>query len=180
MCSPIIQDLFRFLDDDRPPFRWILMGPLRSGSPIHIDPCGTAAWNSLIAGVFVCVLRLLLLLCSHGPVRRRRMELPHRRCVCSWRLLYFQTLKEIIMNIFKHLRRLWWIFWLHYRYCWRFLYFETLNFCTRAHDVICWINLSYFKELIYNVHTLLHSYSPIYRIGLKRWVLFCFFFPLFF
>jgi len=37
-------------DDERPDFRWILIGPPRSGSTFHIDPNCTSAWNALISG----------------------------------------------------------------------------------------------------------------------------------
>ena len=45
------KDLFEYMkEEDRPDYRWILVGGSRSGSPLHQDPHRTSAWNALICG----------------------------------------------------------------------------------------------------------------------------------
>lgn len=44
------EDLFSILGKDRPDFRWLIIGPARSGSSFHVDPNSTSAWNAVIRG----------------------------------------------------------------------------------------------------------------------------------
>lgn len=45
------EDFFDVLNaDQRPPYRWLIIGPERSGASWHVDPVLTSAWNTLLCG----------------------------------------------------------------------------------------------------------------------------------
>ncbi|KAG8632916.1 hypothetical protein MANES_18G065400v8 [Manihot esculenta] len=45
------EDFFEVLDkEQRPPYRWLIIGPERSGASWHVDPALTSAWNTLLCG----------------------------------------------------------------------------------------------------------------------------------
>ncbi|KAF4391553.1 hypothetical protein G4B88_030704 [Cannabis sativa] len=44
------EDLFGLLGNERPDYRWIIIGPAGSNSSFHIDPNSTSAWNAVIKG----------------------------------------------------------------------------------------------------------------------------------
>ncbi len=49
--------LIKKIDEKRrPPFRWLLIGPKRSGTNLHQDPLNTAAWNVSVQGYKLWVM----------------------------------------------------------------------------------------------------------------------------
>ncbi|KAI5479766.1 transcription factor jumonji/aspartyl beta-hydroxylase domain containing protein [Pseudohyphozyma bogoriensis] len=50
------EDLFSVMEDSRPDYRWLIVGPTKSGSTWHQDPNGTSAWNAVTAGLKAWVM----------------------------------------------------------------------------------------------------------------------------
>lgn len=51
VLSYFAEDMFRVLGEHhRPDYRWLIVGPARSGSSFHKDPNATAAWNAVVKG----------------------------------------------------------------------------------------------------------------------------------
>lgn len=51
------EDYFSILKSKvRPPYRWLLIGPRRSGTKVHIDPLDTSAWNISLQGYKLWVI----------------------------------------------------------------------------------------------------------------------------
>ena len=44
------EDLMQVVGHDRPDYRWLIMGPARSGSNFHVDPNCNFAWNATVHG----------------------------------------------------------------------------------------------------------------------------------
>jgi len=45
------EDFYEYMErEDRPPWRWVLLGPARTGPAFHVDPYKTGAWNAIIFG----------------------------------------------------------------------------------------------------------------------------------
>ena len=44
--------------DMRPSYRWLLIGSSGSGTPFHVDPFGTSAWNYCVKGKKLWIMQL--------------------------------------------------------------------------------------------------------------------------
>lgn len=94
-------DLFEPLgEDERPPYRWILMGPARSGTGLHIDPMGTHAWVTVVEGLKRWVLF------PYGTDQRSiGMKEPHQIPSALWFAEWYDRAMEAHPNAIEVLQR---------------------------------------------------------------------------
>jgi hypothetical protein len=68
-------DLFSALPaQERPSSRWLLAGPRGGGTPLHVDPNGTSAWNALVVG---CKLWCMFPPNIEPPARHWNLSVAH-------------------------------------------------------------------------------------------------------
>uniref|UniRef100_A0A6B2L0W0 JmjC domain-containing protein n=1 Tax=Arcella intermedia TaxID=1963864 RepID=A0A6B2L0W0_9EUKA len=86
----------------RPDFRWLLIGPPRSGSDFHIDPNTTSAWNALVSGRKIWVFYPPDIT-PVGVERRGLSSTLSTESALEWFVKYFNILKEGKMeSIYEH------------------------------------------------------------------------------
>ncbi|EGG03173.1 uncharacterized protein MELLADRAFT_117407 [Melampsora larici-populina 98AG31] len=80
--------------DQRPDFRWLIIGPTRSGSTWHKDPNGTSAWNAVISGkkLWICFPPD----CTPPGVRvsEDESEVESPLSIAEWFINYYELSKE--------------------------------------------------------------------------------------
>jgi histone arginine demethylase JMJD6 len=82
------EDLFALAGDKRrPPHKWLVIGPARSGSGLHIDPLATHAWNAVLRG-------------------RKRWALFPPGTPCEARALLHRTVGNMLTGVLWHIRSL--------------------------------------------------------------------------
>ena len=82
-------DLFQLSSKGGPPYRWILIGPERSGTGLHIDPLLTNAWVTLLQG-----RKRWLLFPPETPPELIGMDGPTQIPSSIWFSRYYDTVIE--------------------------------------------------------------------------------------
>ncbi|KAI8051535.1 hypothetical protein BDF22DRAFT_691202 [Syncephalis plumigaleata] len=78
------EDLFSHLGEEkRPDYRWLIVGPARSGSTFHKDPNATSAWNAVVSDESEVTAPVSVMEWFHYYyAEARQMKNPPLECVC--------------------------------------------------------------------------------------------------
>ena len=78
----------------RPPYRWLLIGPRRSGSKIHLDPLNTSAWNTSLKGYKLWII--FPNKCPKWIIEGKHLDLP--RSISKECISYFHLKLKTILE----------------------------------------------------------------------------------
>jgi hypothetical protein len=87
-------DLFSVLGSNRPDYRWLIVGPERSGSTFHIDPNSTSAWNACIKGSKKWILYPPTITPPGVFPSKDGSEVTAPQSLCEWFLNYYPQIKD--------------------------------------------------------------------------------------
>jgi hypothetical protein len=88
------QDFFSVLGDGRRDYRWIIIGPTRSGSTFHIDPNSTSAFNAVITGSKKWILYPPNMIPPGVYPTKDGSEVTSPVSITEWYLNYYSQLHE--------------------------------------------------------------------------------------
>jgi hypothetical protein len=92
-------DLFGVMGDKRPDYRWIIVGPARSGSAFHIDPNLTNAWNGVIKGRKKWILYPPSVTPPGVFPSSDKSEVTSPVSLAEWFMNYYSTIKKDPMHL---------------------------------------------------------------------------------
>ncbi|KAI3656943.1 hypothetical protein MP638_004434, partial [Amoeboaphelidium occidentale] len=90
------EDLFKLLGEQkRPDYRWLIIGPKKSGSTFHKDPNGTSAWNATIIGSKKWILVPPDLVPPGVCPSQDESEVSTPTSIIEWFMYYYDELKRV-------------------------------------------------------------------------------------
>ncbi|KAI9140090.1 hypothetical protein BKA69DRAFT_1029868 [Paraphysoderma sedebokerense] len=101
------EDLFSVLGPNRPDYRWIIIGPERSGSTMHKDPNSTSAWNAVIKGEKLWILYPPEITPPGVFPSEDGGEVSTPVSLVDWWVNWFLQTKDIVKNLPKDKRPIW-------------------------------------------------------------------------
>jgi hypothetical protein len=97
----IFNDYFELMKEKRPDYRWLIVGPERSGSGFHKDPNGTSAWNIVIRGSKKWILFPPHVIPPGVFPSKDGSEVTSTQTLAEWFLNFYPELKESGLKYFE-------------------------------------------------------------------------------